>query len=50
MIIEIIPYSDVKERIKIVSQELEKNRHIEVWDGYIYSQSKGRSNALQIHN
>lgn len=40
MIIEIIPYSDFKERIDIVSQELEKNRHIEVWEDYIYSATK----------
>jgi len=38
--IEAIPYSNFKERIKIISEELNKNRYIEIWDGYIYSEEK----------
>ena len=34
---EVIPYSDFKEKMKISKNEVEKGRHVEVWDGYIYS-------------
>ncbi|ARE87743.1 hypothetical protein [Clostridium formicaceticum] len=37
MVIELIPYKTFKEKIKIVSEELKKNRYVEVWDKYIYS-------------
>lgn len=40
MVVELIPYENFKEKIKIVSEELRKNRHVEVWDKYIYSVSK----------
>lgn len=35
--VEAIPYNSFKEKIRIVAQELEKNRHVEVWDKFIYS-------------
>ena len=37
---EVIPYKSYKEKFKIVFQELMKNRHVEVWDKYIYSAKK----------
>ena len=37
---EVIPYKNHKEKFKIVFQELRKNRHVEVWDKYIYSAKK----------
>ena len=40
MIIELIPYNSFKQRIGIVSNELKKNRYIEVWEDYIYSATK----------
>lgn len=42
MIVEIIPYSNFKQKIEIVSQELEKKRRVEVWPNYIYSEGKRR--------
>lgn len=32
MVVEIIPYRSFKEKIKIVKEELEKNRKVEVMD------------------
>lgn len=39
---EVIPYSNFKEKIRIVKEELSKNRHVEVWDKprVIYSAKK----------
>lgn len=37
---EVIPYRNFKEKLKIVKQELKKNRYVEVWNGYIYSSKK----------
>lgn len=37
-----IPYRNFNEKINIVSQELRKNRHVEVMDKYIYSAEKWR--------
>ncbi|WP_313758537.1 hypothetical protein [Tissierella sp.] len=37
---EAIPYKNFKEMINIVSQELKKNRYVEVWDKFIYSAEK----------
>ena len=37
---EIIPFKNHKEKFKIVKKELGKNRLVEVWDEYIYSQRK----------
>ena len=37
---EAIPYKSHKEKFKIVFQELKKNRHVEVWDKFIYSAKK----------
>ncbi|MFY9175435.1 MAG: hypothetical protein WAO24_08940 [Peptococcia bacterium] len=37
---EVIPYKNYKEKFAIVFQELMKNRHVEVWDKYIYSAKK----------
>lgn len=34
---ETIPYSDFKEKIRISKEEIEKGRHVEVWEDYIYS-------------
>lgn len=38
--VEAIPYRSFKEKIRIVSEELAKNRHVEVWDKFIYSAEK----------
>lgn len=35
--VEIIPYESFNQKIRIVKQELLKNRYVEVWDNYIYS-------------
>lgn len=37
---EVIPYKNFKEKINIVMEELKKNRHVEVWDKFIYSAEK----------
>ena len=37
---EVIPYKNYKEKFTIVFQELMKNRHVEVWDKFIYSAKK----------
>ena len=34
---EAIPFNTFKEKINTVKQELSKNRHVEVWDKFIYS-------------
>lgn len=34
---EIIPYKNFKEKIRISKREVEKGRHVEVWEDYIYS-------------
>lgn len=47
MVVELIPYKTFKEKIKIVAEELSKNRHVEVWDKYIYSVSKDIETDLQ---
>lgn len=36
-VVEIIPYEGFKEKIKISKCEVEKGRHVEVWEDYIYS-------------
>lgn len=41
---ELIPYENFKERIRLVNIELNKNRHVEVWDKYIYSEAKAKCN------
>lgn len=38
---EAIPYSNFKEKIQLVKQELNKDRHVEVWGKFIYSAKKG---------
>lgn len=35
--VEVIPYENFREKIKIVKHEIQKGRYIEVWDGYVYS-------------
>ena len=40
MVIEIIPFCSFKEKIKIIKEELKKNRYIEIWDKYIYTETK----------
>lgn len=40
MIIEAIPYRKFKEKIRIVKEELNKDRYVEVRDKYIYSAGK----------
>lgn len=37
-----IPYKNEKERFYIEKAERSKNRHVEVWDKYIYSCEKWR--------
>lgn len=37
---ELIPYKSVQHMINITKQEHRKGRHVEVWDGYIYSAKK----------
>lgn len=39
-VVEAIPFSNFKERVRIIGEELNKNRYIEIWDGYIYSKEK----------
>ena len=34
---EIIPYKNFKERIRISKEEVERGRHVEIWENYIYS-------------
>lgn len=47
MIIKLIPYRTFKEKLKIVKEELKKNRNVEVWDKFIYTSTKGEFNELQ---
>ena len=42
-ICEAIPYSSFNQKINIVSDELRKNRYVEVWGGYIISTKKENS-------
>lgn len=46
---EAIPYESFKEKIRIVKEELIKDRHVEVWDNekLIYSSDKWRDNREQ---
>lgn len=37
---EIIPYENFREKINLVKQEIERNRHVEIWNNYIYSAEK----------
>lgn len=37
---EVIPYKNFKEKIRIVIEELLKNRYVEVWDNFVYSAEK----------
>lgn len=37
---EAIPYRTFKEMIKIIKQELNKGRYVEIWKGYVYSAEK----------
>lgn len=46
MNVEVIPYSTFKERLRIVKEELKKDRYVEVWDKHIYSASK-RGNDIE---
>lgn len=39
-VVELIPYKNFKQMIKITKQELMKNRYVEIWSGYIYSAEK----------
>lgn len=39
---EAIPCRTFKEMIRVVKQELMKNRYIEIWDKFIYSAEKWR--------
>ena len=39
---ELIPFSTFKERLRIVAEELRKNKHVEVWEKHIYSATKWR--------
>lgn len=39
-VVEVIPYKNFKEMIKIVKIELKKNRYVEVWESFIYSAKK----------
>ncbi|MGN9164942.1 hypothetical protein ACTNDY_06595 [Tissierellaceae bacterium HCP3S3_D8] len=39
---EVIPFKTFKEMIKIVKEELKKNRYVEIWDKIIYSAEKWR--------
>lgn len=41
-VVEVIPYDDFKQKVKLVKQEERKNRYVEVWDGVIYSAVKRR--------
>lgn len=41
---EVIPYYSFREKIIIVAAELKKNRHVEVWDKFIYSAEKWKEN------
>ncbi|QIB26078.1 hypothetical protein [Caloranaerobacter azorensis] len=43
MVVELIPFKTFQEKIKIVSEELNKDRHVEVWDNYIYSVTKSKN-------
>jgi len=40
---EVIPYNSFKDRVKIVREELSKDRYIEIWDKHIYSAEKYKS-------
>lgn len=37
-----IPYRSFREMIRIVINELKKNRYVEIWDKFIYSAKKWR--------
>lgn len=41
MSIEAMPYSTFKERLKIVREELAKDKHAEVWDKVIHTETRG---------
>ncbi|WP_165442890.1 hypothetical protein [Senegalia massiliensis] len=38
--IEVIPYKNFKEKIKIVKQQLDKSKYVEVTGKYIYTEKK----------
>lgn len=40
MIVELIPYTTFKQKIKIVKEQLKLNRKVEIWDKYIYSEGE----------
>lgn len=40
MLIEIIPYRNFKEKIKIVKELQRENKYIEIWDDVIYAATK----------
>ena len=49
-VVECIPYETFKERIRIVKEELKKNRYVEVWDKYVYSAEKwGRRDKYECN-
>lgn len=39
-VVECILFRTFKERLRIVKEELKKNRHVEIWDKYVYSAEK----------
>lgn len=40
-VVEVIPFKSFKQMIRLVNQELNKNRYVEIWDKFIYSEKKG---------
>lgn len=39
-IAEVMPYKTLKEKNRIIADELKKDRYIETWDKFIYSARK----------
>lgn len=40
LVAKAIPYKNHKEKFKIVSRELRRNRKVEIWDKFVYSEAK----------
>ena len=41
MLVEVIPYRNFKEKIRIVKELQSKNMYIEIWENMIYASKRG---------
>ena len=41
MLVEVIPYKNFKEKLRIVKELQRKNMYIEIWENMIYASKRG---------